>query len=120
MQKSHRDPAGGSGQSLRAGKTGTVALCLVQGPDFRLVLTALYPHGKSYWNPRMQVASLDHAMWYHRDFRMDDWLLYAMESPNAGNARGLNNGRIYTRSGKLVASVAQEGLIRYHSSGGKT
>ena len=80
----------------------------------RLVLTALYPHGQSYWNPRMQVASLDHAMWYHRDFRMDDWLLYAMESPNAGNARGLNNGRIYTRSGKLVASVAQEGLIRYH------
>jgi acyl-CoA thioesterase II len=87
---------------------------LAYASDFRLVLTALYPHGKSYWNPRMQVASLDHAMWYHRDFRMDDWLLYAMESPNAGNARGLNNGRIYTRTGKLVASVAQEGLIRYH------
>ena len=87
---------------------------LAYASDFRLVLTALYPHGQSYWNPRMQVASLDHAMWYHRDFRMDDWLLYAMESPNAGNARGLNNGRIYTRSGKLVASVAQEGLIRYH------
>ena len=87
---------------------------LAYASDFRLVLTALYPHGQSYWNPRMQVASLDHAMWYHRDFRMDDWLLYAMESPNAGNARGLNNGRIYTREGKLVASVAQEGLIRYH------
>jgi acyl-CoA thioesterase-2 len=60
----------------------------------------------------MQVASLDHSMWFHRDFRMDDWLLYAMESPNASGARGLNNGRIYTRKGTLVASVTQEGLIR--------
>jgi acyl-CoA thioesterase-2 len=60
----------------------------------------------------MQVASLDHAMWFHRDFRMDDWLLYAMESPNACKARGLNLGKIYTREGRLVATVAQEGLIR--------
>ncbi len=85
---------------------------LAYASDFSLVGTALYPHGHSFWEPQMQVASLDHAMWFHRDFRMDDWLLYAMESPNAFGARGLNNGRIYTRAGKLVASVTQEGLIR--------
>jgi acyl-CoA thioesterase II len=85
---------------------------LAYASDFSLVGTALYPHGHSFWEPRMQVASLDHAMWFHRDFRMDDWLLYAMESPNASGARGLNNGCIYTRTGKLVASVTQEGLIR--------
>jgi acyl-CoA thioesterase-2 len=85
---------------------------LAYASDFSLVGTALYPHGHSFWEPRMQVASLDHAMWFHRDFRMDDWLLYAMESPNAAGARGLNNGRIFTRTGQLVASVTQEGLIR--------
>ncbi len=85
---------------------------LAYASDFGLVGTALYPHAHSYWEPQMQVASLDHAMWFHRDFRMDDWLLYAMESPNASGSRGLNNGRIYTRAGKLVASVTQEGLIR--------
>jgi acyl-CoA thioesterase-2 len=85
---------------------------LAYASDFSLVGTSLYPHGHSFWEPQMQVASLDHAMWLHRDFRMDDWLLYAMESPNAFGARGLNNGRIYTRAGKLVASVTQEGLIR--------
>ena len=61
----------------------------------------------------MQVASLDHAMWFHREFRMDDWLLYVIHSPNASKARGLNHGSIYTRQGLLVASTAQEGLIRY-------
>jgi len=85
---------------------------LAYASDFGLVGTALYPHGHSFWEPQMQVASLDHAMWFHRDFRMDDWLLYAMESPNASGGRGLNNGRIYTRTGTLVASVTQEGLIR--------
>jgi len=85
---------------------------LAYASDFSLVGTSLYPHGHSFWEPQMQVASLDHAMWFHRDFRMDDWLLYAMASPNASGARGLNNGRIYTRAGKLVASVTQEGLIR--------
>ena len=88
---------------------------LAYASDFGLVVTSLYPHGQSFWKPQMQVASLDHAMWFHRDFRMDDWLLYAMESPNAAKARGLSSGRIYTRDGILVASVAQEGLIRYHS-----
>jgi acyl-CoA thioesterase-2 len=61
----------------------------------------------------MQVASLDHAMWFHRDFRIDDWLLYAMESPSASRARGLSIGRIFTRDGQLVAAVSQEGLIRH-------
>lgn len=88
---------------------------LAYASDFGLVLTALYPHGKSFWQPRMQVASLDHAMWFHRAFRMDDWLLYAMESPNAGKARGFASGRIFTRDGKLIASVVQEGLIRFHA-----
>jgi acyl-CoA thioesterase len=64
------------------------------------------------WDADMQIASLDHSMWFHRDFRMDDWLLYVMKSPNATKARGLSDGQIYTRQGKLVASVAQEGLIR--------
>lgn len=93
---------------------------LAYASDFGLVVTALYPHGRSYWEPAMQVASLDHAMWFHRDFRIDDWLLYAMESPNACRARGLASGRIYTRDGRLVASVAQEGLIRYHGDPGKS
>ncbi len=88
---------------------------LAYASDFNLVATSLYPHGHTYWEPDMQVASLDHAMWFHRDFRMDDWLLYAMESPNAFKARGLNLGKIFTRNGRLVATVAQEGLIRYHA-----
>ena len=87
---------------------------LAYASDFGLVITSLYPHGHSFCEPDMQVASLDHAMWFHRDFRMDDWLLYIMSSPNANRARGLSNGRVYSRDGKLVASIVQEGLIRYH------
>lgn len=87
---------------------------LAYASDFGLVETSMYPHGHSFWEPRMQVASLDHAIWFHRDFRMDDWLLYVMHSPNAGGARGLSFGKIYDRQGRLVASVVQEGLIRYH------
>ncbi|PIP39062.1 MAG: acyl-CoA thioesterase II [Desulfobacterales bacterium CG23_combo_of_CG06-09_8_20_14_all_51_8] len=90
---------------------------LAYASDFGLVSTSLRPHGKTFWDPDMQVASLDHAMWFHRDFRMDDWLLYMIHSPNASKARGLNHGRIYTRDGVLVASTVQEGLIRYR--GGK-
>ena len=62
--------------------------------------------------PASEIASLDHAVWFHRDFRLDDWLLYAIDSPWAGGARGLCRGSIYNRAGQLVASVAQEGLIR--------
>lgn len=86
---------------------------LAYASDYGLVTTSLYPHGKTYWSPQVQVASLDHAMWFHRDFRMDDWLLYSIESPNAGKGWGLNHGKIYTRDGKLAASVTQEGLIRF-------
>jgi acyl-CoA thioesterase-2 len=87
---------------------------LAYASDYGLMITSLYPHGHSFWEPDMQVASLDHAMWFHRGFRMDEWLLYVMESPNAAKARGLCYGRIFTRDGQLVASAAQEGLIRYH------
>jgi acyl-CoA thioesterase-2 len=87
---------------------------LAYASDFGLMATTLLPHGHTFWEQRMQVASLDHAMWFHRDFRMDDWLLYAMHSPNANKARGLSFGKIYTRQGVLVASAAQEGLIRDH------
>ena len=81
--------------------------------DFQLVGTATLPHGISWTQPDLILASLDHAMWFHRDFRMDDWLLYVIHSPNASKARGLNHGSIYTRDGVLVASTVQEGLIRY-------
>jgi acyl-CoA thioesterase-2 len=87
---------------------------LAYASDFNLMATSLHPHGHTFWEPEMQVASLDHAMWFHRDFKMDDWLLYAMKSPNACKARGLTIGRIFSRDGTLVATVAQEGLIRYH------
>ena len=79
--------------------------------DMSLLDTALLPHGKSIFS-RVQVASLDHAMWFHRPFRADTWLLYAQDSPSASGARGFNRGAIYSRDGDLVASVAQEGLIR--------
>ncbi len=85
---------------------------LAYASDFGLVATSLYPHAQTGWAPTMQVASLDHAMWFHREFRMDDWLLYAIQSPSASKARGVNFGRIFTRDGKLVATTAQEGLIR--------
>ena len=86
---------------------------LAYASDFNLVGTSLYPHGHTFWEPEIQMASLDHAMWFHRDFRLDDWLLYAMVSPSASRARGLSIGRIFTRDGRLVATVSQEGLIRY-------
>jgi acyl-CoA thioesterase II len=88
---------------------------LAYASDFGLVATALYPHGHTFWEPSMQVASLDHAMWFHRDFRIDEWLLYVMESPSASKARGLTHGNIFTQDGRLVASTTQEGLIRYRS-----
>lgn len=91
---------------------------LAYASDYGLVVTSLYPHGQSFWQPAMQVASLDHVMWFHRPFRMDEWLLYVMQSPNACKARGLALGRIYDRRGNLVATVGQEGLIRFHAKGG--
>ena len=75
--------------------------------DMTLLDTALITHGKSVFNRSMQVASLDHALWFHRRFRADEWMLYAQDSPNAGGARGLTRGLIYARDGALIASVAQ-------------
>jgi len=85
---------------------------LAYASDFGFVGTSMLPHGLSFWDPYMQIASIDHAMWFHRDFRMDQWLLHVMDSPSATHARGLNRGSVYTEDGVLVASVAQEGLIR--------
>ena len=85
---------------------------LAYASDFYLLGTTTFPHAISYYQPNVQMASLDHALWFHRPFRIDDWLLYALDSPSASGARGLARGSIYTRDGTLVASVAQEGLIR--------
>ena len=85
---------------------------LAYASDFHLIGTATFPHGISYLQPNVQMASLDHAMWFHRDFRADDWMLYAQDSPRASGARGFNRGSVFTRAGELVASVTQEGLIR--------
>lgn len=85
---------------------------LAYASDHSFIATAMLPHGVSWLTPGMQVASLDHACWFHSDFRVDEWLLYAMESPAASGGRGLVRGEIFTREGRLVASTAQEGLIR--------
>ncbi len=82
--------------------------------DWSLLDTAMLPHAVSFTQTKMQVASLDHAMWFHREFRADEWLLYVQDSPSAYGARGLNRGLIYTEAGVLVASATQEGLIRIH------
>jgi acyl-CoA thioesterase II len=88
---------------------------LAYASDMMLIDTSLYPHGRSLFDRDLQVASLDHALWFHRPFRADDWLLYAMDSPSASGGRGFNRGAIFTRDGVHVASVAQEGLIRVRS-----
>ena len=80
--------------------------------DFGLLGTALYPHPFSPNSKRIQAASLDHALWFHRPFRLDDYVLYSLDSPNAGAGRGFSRGSFYTRDGLLVASSAQEALIR--------
>jgi acyl-CoA thioesterase-2 len=80
--------------------------------DMTLLDVALNAHGTSVLDQGIQVASLDHAMWFHRPFKLDDWLLYSQESPSASGARGFTRGSLFTRSGVLIASVAQEGLIR--------
>ena len=85
---------------------------LAYASDFELLGTSMLPHGVSFMQRDMQVASLDHALWFHQDFRIDDWLLYETDSPSASQGRGFNRGNIYTRDGLLVASVTQEGLIR--------
>jgi acyl-CoA thioesterase II len=85
---------------------------LAYASDFHLLGTSTYPHGISYLQTNVQMASLDHALWFHRPCRIDEWLLYSCDSPAAVGGRGLSRGSIYTRDGVLVASTAQEGLIR--------
>ncbi len=85
---------------------------LAYASDMTLLDTSLFAHGRSIFDADLQAASLDHALWFHRPFRADDWLLYAEDSPSASGGRGFTRGSLFSRDGKLVASVAQEGLIR--------
>ena len=85
---------------------------LAYASDMTLLDTALFAHGRMIFDPDLQAASLDHALWFHRPFRADEWLLYAEDSPSASGARGFTRGSLFSRDGRLVASVAQEGLIR--------
>jgi len=80
--------------------------------DFELLGTSTLPHGLQFGRGNVQMASLDHALWFHREFRVDEWLLYSLDSPNASGARGFARGQFFTRAGMLVASAAQEGLVR--------
>lgn len=88
------------------------ASVLAYASDMTLLDTSLYPHGRAAFDPKIQVASLDHAIWFHRPVRMEGWHLYTQDSPNSSGSRGFTRGNVYTRDGVLVASVAQEGLIR--------
>ncbi|KAF0231919.1 MAG: acyl-CoA thioesterase [Beijerinckiaceae bacterium] len=88
------------------------AALLAYASDMTLLDGAAVPHGRSVIDPEIQAASLDHALWFHEPFRADEWLLYTQDSPWSGHARGLGRGLIYTEDGRLVASVAQEGLMR--------
>jgi len=80
--------------------------------DYELLGTSTLPHGLAFGSGHVQMASLDHALWFHRDVRVDQWLLYSMDSPNASGARGFSRGQFFTEDGVLVASSAQEGLVR--------
>ncbi|MCG6856545.1 MAG: acyl-CoA thioesterase II [Salaquimonas sp.] len=88
------------------------ACVLAYASDMTLLDTSLYAHGRAVFDPQLQVASLDHAIWFHRPVHMEDWHLYTQDSPNTSGGRGFTRGSIYARDGALVASVAQEGLIR--------
>ena len=89
---------------------------LAYASDYPILEPVLRAHGVAWATPGLKVASLDHAMWWHRDARVDEWLLYTQDSPSASGGRGLSLGRIYTREGVLVASVAQEGMVRVPES----
>ena len=90
------------------------AYLLAYASDFDFLTTSTRPHGVSWLTPGMQTASLDHSMWFHRPFRMDEWLLHSVESPSASGARGLVRGQFFDQQGNLVVSTMQEGLIRFH------
>ena len=90
---------------------------LAYASDMMLIDTAMIPLGRTVFEPTIMAASLDHALWFHRAFRADEWLLYAQDSPNLSGARGFSRGLIFARDGTLVASVAQEGLLRERRAG---
>jgi len=85
---------------------------LAYASDYNLLITALLPHQGEVATHKLQMASLDHAMWFHRPFKMDEWILYALDSPSASNTRGFTRGSLYSKEGALIASVVQEGLMR--------
>lgn len=87
---------------------------LAYASDYNFLPTAVHPHGRNIWSRDFQIATIDHAMWFHRPFRFDDWLLYDIDSPSASGGRGLVRGKIYNRAGELVASTSQEGVIRQY------
>ena len=87
-------------------------IVLTYASDMTLLDTSTLPHGGTWFDPTVFMASLDHAMWFHRPFRADDWLLYSQDSPNATGGRGLSRGLVFRHDGTLVATVMQEGLIR--------
>jgi len=89
---------------------------LAYSSDFTLLDTALIAHGRFVFDPKLMLASLDHALWFHRKLRADEWLLYAQDSPISGGGRAFCRGMLFTRDGKLVASTAQEGLLRERSA----
>ncbi|MBM7036738.1 acyl-CoA thioesterase II [Vibrio ulleungensis] len=89
---------------------------LAYASDWGFLVTALHPHKVTLMTPKFQVATIDHSMWFHRPFKFDDWLLYSIESPTAGNERGLVRGEIFNRSGELVATAVQEGVMRFAPS----
>jgi len=97
----------------RIGDSPTLHRAMVAyASDFNLIGSAMLPHGISWLTGKVQLASLDHAMWFHRPFRADEWLLYSLDSPTAQGARGLARGQIFSADGRLVASTAQEGMMR--------
>lgn len=85
---------------------------LAYASDFNFLVTALQPHGKSFLTPGMKMATIDHAMWFHRPFDLSDWVLYSVDSPNACGGRGFVKGQFFNQQGELLASATQEGLIR--------
>ena len=87
-------------------------------PPMGLLSTCAFPHGVDWFTPSFQSASLDHTIWFHEDVKADEWMLYSMDSPWGGHARGLNRGMIFSRDGRLIASTAQEGLMRMRKGKG--
>jgi len=85
---------------------------LAYASDFHLLDTAMMPHALTLTSPQLMIASIDHAMWFHHNVRVDDWLLYSTDSPSASGARGFARGSVFSRDGRLVASTSQEGLVR--------